>query len=83
MNMTVALIVYSALFMRFAIVVQPQNLLLFGCHATNEVAQCYQLQRVLGGVDWFGAEEKKVGRGEGKRVSEGLKEVLNDRHGKE
>lgn len=51
--MTVALIVYSALFMRFAIKVQPMNLLLFACHGTNEVAQCYQLQRIYGGVDLF------------------------------
>ncbi|CAN8068503.1 unnamed protein product [Agarophyton chilense] len=52
-NMTIALCVYSLLFMRFALKVQPKNYLLFACHATNEVAQCYQLQRVYGGVDLF------------------------------
>lgn len=52
-NMTIALCVYSLLFMRFALKVQPTNYLLFACHATNEVAQCYQLQRVYGGVDLF------------------------------
>ncbi len=57
--MTVALCVYSLLFMRFALVVQPRNMLLFSCHATNEVAQCYQLQRKYGGVDWFGADSPK------------------------
>ncbi|CDF40194.1 Brain protein 44-like protein (synonym of apoptosis-regulating basic protein) [Chondrus crispus] len=52
-NMTAALCVYSLLFMRFAIKVQPRNMLLFACHATNETVQLYQLQRVYGGVDWF------------------------------
>lgn len=52
-QMTAALCVYSLLFMRFALVVQPRNLLLFSCHAANESAQCYQLQRKYGGVDYF------------------------------
>lgn len=51
--MTIALCIYSALFMRFALKVQPQNLLLFACHVTNETAQLYQLQRVYGGIDLF------------------------------
>lgn len=58
-NMTIALCIYSLLFMRFAIKVQPQNLLLFACHATNETVQLYQLQRVYGGVDWFYKAEKE------------------------
>lgn len=33
------LCVYSALFMRFAWVVQPRNMLLFACHASNECVQ--------------------------------------------
>lgn len=52
-GMTVALCIYSALFMRFALRVQPRNYLLFACHLTNETAQLYQLQRVYGGVDLF------------------------------
>lgn len=51
--MTIALCLYSALFMRFALRVQPLNMLLFVCHATNETAQLYQLQRVYGGIDLF------------------------------
>lgn len=51
--MTVSLCIYSALFMRFALRVEPRNLLLFSCHVTNEAAQLYQLQRVYGGVDLF------------------------------
>ncbi|KAM3183817.1 pyruvate transporter mpc1 [Hymenolepis weldensis] len=41
-KMTFALLCYSALFMRFAIRVEPRNLLLFACHATNETAQAAQ-----------------------------------------
>ncbi|XP_057307141.1 mitochondrial pyruvate carrier 1-like isoform X1 [Hydractinia symbiolongicarpus] len=44
-RMTSALCVYSALFMRFAWMVRPRNLLLFACHATNEGAQLTQLGR--------------------------------------
>lgn len=62
-RMTIALCVYSLLFMRFAIRVQPQNMLLFACHATNEAAQLYQLQRKYGGIDLFskGAENGSDG----------------------
>lgn len=42
-----ALCIYSALFMRFALVVKPRNLLLFSCHATNEAAQIYQGCRLI------------------------------------
>jgi hypothetical protein len=38
-NMTVALSMYSILFMRFAWAVQPRNYLLFACHFANEGAQ--------------------------------------------
>ena len=40
-----ALCIYSALFMRFAIRVRPQNSLLFACHFANETAQLIQLGR--------------------------------------
>lgn len=40
--MTVALCLYSLIFMRFAIRVQPRNMLLFACHFTNECAQIVQ-----------------------------------------
>lgn len=42
-NMTVALLVYSSVFMRFAWKVQPRNLLLFACHFTNVNAQAGQV----------------------------------------
>ena len=46
-KMTLALCVYSVLFMRFSLKVKPRNLLLFSCHATNEVAQLIQGYRFL------------------------------------
>ncbi|XP_074597783.1 mitochondrial pyruvate carrier [Brevipalpus obovatus] len=46
-KMTLALCFYSALFMRFAIKVQPRNMLLFACHFTNECAQLTQGARYL------------------------------------
>ncbi|XP_019451598.1 PREDICTED: mitochondrial pyruvate carrier 1-like isoform X1 [Lupinus angustifolius] len=44
-NMTGAMCVYSALFMRFAWMVQPRNYLLLACHVSNEGVQLYQLSR--------------------------------------
>ncbi|XP_015174406.1 PREDICTED: mitochondrial pyruvate carrier 1 [Polistes dominula] len=41
-KMTAALCVYSAAFMRFALRVQPRNMLLFACHFVNEGAQITQ-----------------------------------------
>ncbi|XP_044730295.1 mitochondrial pyruvate carrier 1 [Chrysoperla carnea] len=46
-KMTTALCIYSAIFMRFAWKVQPQNMLLFACHFTNEGAQLTQLSRFI------------------------------------
>ncbi|CAD1477704.1 unnamed protein product, partial [Heterotrigona itama] len=41
-KMTFALCLYSAMFMRFALKVEPRNLLLFACHFANEGAQLTQ-----------------------------------------
>lgn len=41
-KMTFALCLYSAMFMRFALKVEPRNLLLFACHFVNEGAQLTQ-----------------------------------------
>ena len=43
--MTATLCGYSALFMRFAWIVQPRNMLLLSCHGFNELAQLNQLRR--------------------------------------
>lgn len=44
-RMTGVLCIYSALFMRFAYMVQPRNHLLFACHFSNEFVQMTQLGR--------------------------------------
>uniref|UniRef100_A0A1A9Z8B9 Mitochondrial pyruvate carrier n=1 Tax=Glossina pallidipes TaxID=7398 RepID=A0A1A9Z8B9_GLOPL len=46
-KMTLALILYSSAFMRFALRVKPKNLLLFACHFTNVNAQTIQAIRFL------------------------------------
>ncbi|UVC49944.1 pyruvate transporter mpc1 [Theileria orientalis] len=44
-RMTGVLCVYSILFMRFALVVKPRNLLLFSCHFCNSSVQAYNYYR--------------------------------------
>ncbi|XP_026469185.1 mitochondrial pyruvate carrier 1-like [Ctenocephalides felis] len=46
-KMTVALTLYSCIFMRFAWKVQPRNLLLLACHITNATAQVVQGSRFV------------------------------------
>ncbi len=45
--MTAALACYSAVFMRYAVAVQPKNYLLFGCHIINFSSQITQGYRYL------------------------------------
>eukprot|EP00586_Coscinodiscus_wailesii_P011963 CAMPEP_0172495000 /NCGR_PEP_ID=MMETSP1066-20121228/61084_1 /TAXON_ID=671091 /ORGANISM="Coscinodiscus wailesii, Strain CCMP2513" /LENGTH=185 /DNA_ID=CAMNT_0013266389 /DNA_START=310 /DNA_END=867 /DNA_ORIENTATION=+ len=59
--MTGVLLVYSSLFARWAWIVQPRNILLAACHATNVAAQANQMRRAL---------EYKTERGETKEVQE-------------
>jgi hypothetical protein len=91
-RMTAALMIYSLLFMRFALRVQPTNYLLFACHLTNECAQTYQMQRIYGGVDLFykpksaddAAGEAQVNsvNAPGQAASRGLAEALPYREGR-
>ncbi|XP_020822782.1 mitochondrial pyruvate carrier 1-like protein [Phascolarctos cinereus] len=46
-RMTLALILYSLAFMRFAYRVQPRNWLLLSCHGTNVLAQSLQARRYV------------------------------------
>ncbi|XP_054725549.1 mitochondrial pyruvate carrier 1 [Anastrepha obliqua] len=46
-KMTLALTLYSCVFMRFAWKVQPRNMLLFACHLTNSTAQTVQGMRFI------------------------------------
>ncbi|KAF8472775.1 hypothetical protein BDZ91DRAFT_715786 [Kalaharituber pfeilii] len=58
-KMTGALVVYSAVFMRYALAVTPKNYLLFGCHVVNECAQLTQGYRYIN--YWhFGGREKAL-----------------------
>ncbi|CCK70580.1 pyruvate transporter MPC1 KNAG_0E03210 [Huiozyma naganishii CBS 8797] len=45
--MTLALVVYSGVFMKYAMAVTPKNYLLLGCHIINETAQLGQGFRFL------------------------------------
>ncbi|XP_037953196.1 mitochondrial pyruvate carrier 1-like [Teleopsis dalmanni] len=45
--MTLALTLYSCVFMRFAWKVTPRNMLLFACHITNSTAQSVQGVRYI------------------------------------
>ncbi|CAG0886194.1 unnamed protein product [Cyprideis torosa] len=56
-NMTAALTLYSILFMRFALLVKPRNMLLFSCHFTNTAAQSVQLVRFIN-YEYFGGKER-------------------------
>ena len=46
-SMTQTLFMYSCVCMRFALRVQPRNMLLFACHLTNATAQGVQVLRLL------------------------------------
>ncbi|GJR96492.1 mitochondrial pyruvate carrier 1 isoform X1 [Tanacetum coccineum] len=59
-NMTAAMCVYSALFMRFAWMVQPRNYLLLACHASNESVQMYQLSRWAKSQGYLQQKEDKA-----------------------
>jgi len=57
-KMTVALCLYSLIFMRFAWKVQPRNLLLLACHITNECAQVTQGVRFCK-YEYYGGKEQE------------------------
>ncbi|XP_063974887.1 mitochondrial pyruvate carrier 1-like [Diachasmimorpha longicaudata] len=57
-KMTLALTLYSLVFMRFAFKVQPRNLLLFSCHFTNMGAQLTQGMRF---INYHYVQPKKTG----------------------
>ncbi|KAH6606509.1 hypothetical protein Trco_005662 [Trichoderma cornu-damae] len=62
-QMTAALCVYSATFMRYSLAVSPKNYLLFGCHVINEAAQLTQGYRYLSWHHWGGKENAAPGKG--------------------
>ncbi|TFB06216.1 Mitochondrial pyruvate carrier 1 [Trichoderma ghanense] len=62
-QMTAALCVYSATFMRYALAVHPKNYLLFGCHVVNEAAQLTQGYRYLSWHYWGGKQKAALDAG--------------------
>jgi len=56
-RMTGALVVYSAVFARYALAVTPKNYLLFGCHIVNTSAQLTQGYRFTNYWYWGGREK--------------------------
>ncbi|KAM0253587.1 hypothetical protein ACHAQJ_007215 [Trichoderma viride] len=62
-QMTAALTVYSATFMRYALAVSPKNYLLFGCHVVNSAAQITQGYRYLSWHKWGGKENAALDKG--------------------
>ncbi|PHH91460.1 hypothetical protein CDD83_361 [Cordyceps sp. RAO-2017] len=62
-QMTGALVVYSATFMRYSLAVTPKNYLLFACHFVNECAQLTQGYRYLSYHKWGGKEKLNLDKG--------------------
>ncbi|KAK9447343.1 uncharacterized protein V1518DRAFT_421984 [Limtongia smithiae] len=58
--MTGSLIIYSLVFMRYAMAITPRNYLLFGCHVVNEVAQLSQGVRFMN-FHYLGGRERAEG----------------------
>lgn len=57
--MTLALVMYSGVFMKYSMAVTPKNYLLFGCHIVNETAQLGQGYRYLR-YHYLGGKEADV-----------------------
>lgn len=62
-QMTGALVVYAATFMRYSLAITPRNYLLFACHFTNECAQLTQGYRYLNYHYWGGKEKLALEQG--------------------
>ncbi|KAK7940788.1 UPF0041 domain-containing protein [Apiospora aurea] len=59
-QMTAALCIYSATFMRYSLAVSPKNYLLFACHFINEGSQLTQGYRYLSWHNWGGKEKAQA-----------------------
>lgn len=77
-KMTTALLVYSAVFMRYSMAVTPKNYLLFGCHFVNELAQMAQSYRYITYWNYGGREAALAQRAKEaeKTVVEKAKELV-------
>jgi hypothetical protein len=75
-QMTAALVVYSATFMRYSLAVQPKNYLLFACHFVNECAQLTQGYRFLSYHNWGGKEALEAAKAQASKVEDKAKAVV-------
>jgi hypothetical protein len=77
-KMTTALVVYSAVFMRYSMAVTPKNYLLFGCHFVNEVAQIAQGYRYINYWNYGGRERSLAQRAKEAEnpIAEKVKEAI-------
>jgi len=76
-KMTTALVVYSAVFMRYSLAVTPKNYLLFGCHFINESAQLAQGYRWVN--YWhYGGREKALASKPAETVVDKAKDVVTE-----
>ncbi|KAH8645490.1 hypothetical protein BX600DRAFT_485075 [Xylariales sp. PMI_506] len=74
-QMTFALCIYSATFMRYSLAVTPKNYLLFACHFINEGSQLTQGYRFLNWHYWGG---KQKAESQGALEAAKDKRVLDD-----
>jgi len=84
-TMTATLVMYSAVFSRYALAVQPKNWLLFGCHVINCSAQVTQGYRYLNYWNFGGREAQLKARemaadvkGTAKSAAEAVKGAAKD-----
>ncbi|KAF3361102.1 Mitochondrial pyruvate carrier 1 like protein [Verticillium longisporum] len=73
-QMTGALVIYSATFMRYSLAVSPKNYLLFACHFVNECSQLTQGYRYLSWHKWGGKEAAAAAGGNAKETVEAIKD---------
>ncbi|KAH6691537.1 UPF0041 domain-containing protein [Plectosphaerella plurivora] len=80
-QMTGALIIYSATFMRYSLAVTPANYLLFACHFVNEGSQLTQGYRYLNWHHW-GGKEAAAAKGDVSAAVETVKDKAKEVVGK-
>ena len=78
--MTAALSGYSAVFMRYSMMVTPKNYLLFGCHIVNFTAQSVQGYRFIN--YWYMGGQEKAMQAKAKEGLEGAKQEVKEVAGK-
>ena len=72
--MTAALSGYSAVFMRYSMMVTPKNYLLFGCHIVNFTAQSVQGYRFIN--YWYMGGKDKALQDRAKEGLQGAKQEV-------